>query len=151
VLLAILAAIGLIWLLSPLQSADTKITAIESEIASRRGEVKKIETMKNDLESLEKDISVIRTFGGSRATMLNLTREMTTVLPRDTWLSRLRITESTVEIEGYASQATEILPKLEASPRFKKVEFAAPTARDTRLNADRFIIKMEIERETGGK
>ncbi len=50
-----------------------------------------------------------------------------------------------MEIEGYASTATEILPKFEVSPHFRKVEFAAPTSRDTRLNMDRFSIKMEIE------
>ena len=36
----------------------------------------------------------------------------TRVLPTNTWLSRIRFTESTVEIEGYAASATEILPKL---------------------------------------
>ncbi len=76
---------------------------------------------------------------------LDLLKEMTRVLPKNTWLSRVRFTESTVEIEGYAASAAETLPKLEASRYFKKVEFASPTTRDIRLNADRFIIKMEIE------
>ena len=70
---------------------------------------------------------------------------MTHALPKNTWLSRMRVTESTVEIEGYAASATDILPKLEGSPYFKKVEFASPTFRDSRMNSDRFIIKMEIE------
>lgn len=30
-------------------------------------------------------------------------------------------------------------------PYFKKAEFSSPTFRDTRMNADRFNIKMEIE------
>jgi general secretion pathway protein L len=77
--------------------------------------------------------------------VLNLIKEMTGVLPKNTWLSRLRITDSTIEIEGYSASATEILPKLEASTYLKKAEFSSPTFRDTRLNADRFIIKMEIE------
>jgi hypothetical protein len=38
-----------------------------------------------------------------------------------------------------------LVPKLEASPFFKKVEFASPTYRDPKLNQDRFQIKMEIE------
>ncbi len=61
------------------------------------------------------------------------------------WLTRVKVSESGVDIEGYAASATEILPLLEASPYFIKVEFAAPTFRDTRLNAERFVIKMELE------
>jgi general secretion pathway protein L len=76
---------------------------------------------------------------------LNILKELTTVLPKNTWLSRARITQTTVEIEGYAASATGLLPKLEASPLFKKAEFSSPTFRDTRMNADRFNIKMEIE------
>ena len=83
--------------------------------------------------------------------LLDLLREMTRVLPKNAWLSRVRFTESTVEIEGYAASATDIVPKLEASGYFKKVEFSSPTFRDVRLNADRFLIKMEIEGLPGEK
>jgi Tfp pilus assembly protein PilN len=76
------------------------------------------------------------------------------VLPKSVWLTRARVTETTVDLEGYAGSAADILPKLEASPLLRKVEFASPTFRDTRLNADRFVIKAEIESEkksdTGG-
>jgi hypothetical protein len=50
-----------------------------------------------------------------------------------------------VDIEGYAASASELLPKLEASKLFQKVEFASPTFRDVKMNSDRFVIKMEIE------
>lgn len=145
VLVSVLIALGLFWLVSPLRIAEKRIEIIDREIAVRRGEVKKIETLKKDLEGVEKEIAAIETFKTSRPVTLNLLKEMTRVLPANTWLSRIRFTESTVEIEGYAASATEILPKLEASGYFKKVEFASPTSRDVRLNADRFSIKMEIE------
>jgi Tfp pilus assembly protein PilN len=72
-------------------------------------------------------------------------KELTTLLPNTVWLTRTRITEESVEIEGYASVATEILTKLEQSKLFQKVEFTSPTIRDTRMNSDRFVIKMELE------
>ncbi len=144
-LLAVLAVLGLFWMLSPLQGRENEIRAIDRELADRREEVRKIEALRNSLEGMEKEIAGIETFKSSRVMTLDLLREMTAVLPKDTWLSRLRITDSTVEIEGYAASATEILPKLETSGHFKRVEFAASTSRDTRLNADRFTIKMEIE------
>ncbi len=145
VLLAALAALGLFWLVSPLQIEEKRVAAIDREIASRKEEVNKIESLKKELNGVEQEITTIRNFKTSRPVMLDLLREMTRVLPKNAWLSRVRFTESTVEIEGYAASATDIVPKLEASKYFRKVEFASPTFRDVRLKADRFMIKMEIE------
>lgn len=144
-LLAVLIASGLFWMVSPLQIEQKRIDAIDREIAARKDEIKKIEALKKDLEGVEKERATINGFRNFRPTVLDLLKEMTRVLPNNTWLSRVRCTETTVEIEGYAASATDILPKLESSAYFKKVEFASPTIRDVRLNADRFIIKMEIE------
>jgi general secretion pathway protein L len=145
VLLAALAVLGVFWLLSPLQSEGRRLAAIDREIASRREEVRQIEARQKEIDAVAQDIAAIGGFKHSRPVMLDLLRELTGVLPRDAWLSRVRLTESTVEIEGYTPSSTEILPKLEASKHFRKVEFSSPTFRDVRLNADRFIIKMEIE------
>jgi general secretion pathway protein L len=76
---------------------------------------------------------------------LDIMKELTTILPKTAWVSRVKITEEGVTLEGYATSATGILSKLEASPFFAKAEFASPTFRDTRMNADRFNIRMEIE------
>ena len=144
-LLAVLIASGLFWLVSPLQIEEKKTEMIDREIAARKDEVKKVEVLKKELDGLEKEIAAINAFRTARPLTINLLKEMTRILPNDVWLSRVRFTESTVEIEGYAAAATGILPQLENSRYFEKVEFASPTTRDARLNADRFIIKMEIE------
>jgi general secretion pathway protein L len=145
VLLAALAALGLYWLVSPLRIEEWRIAAVDREIASRKAEVGKIESLKKEIEGIEQEIIAIRNFKIARPVMIDLLREMTRILPDNAWLSRIRFTESTVDIEGYAASATAIVPKLEASGFFKKVEFSSPTFRDTRLNADRFLIKMEID------
>ncbi len=149
VLLTVLIALGLLRLVSPLQIEERRIAAIDAEIASRKGEVGKIESLKKEIDAAGQEINAIRGFKTSRPVMLDLLREMTRVLPKNVWLSRVRFTESTVEIEGYAASATDIVPKLEASGYFKKVEFSSPTFRDVRLNADRFLIRMEIEGLSG--
>jgi Tfp pilus assembly protein PilN len=76
---------------------------------------------------------------------LDILKELTAIVPKNAWLSRVRVSETNVDLEGYAASASGLLSKLEASSFFKKVEFSSPTFRDTRMNADRFNIKMEIE------
>ena len=123
-------------------------------MAAIRPEVKKVETLKKEVDALESEVSTINNFKKGKPMALQILKELTAILPKSAWLTRARITDTTVEIEGYAAAATELLSKLEASPYLKKVEFASPTFRDVRLNSDRFVIKMEIEgpgKEAEGK
>jgi len=151
ILLIVLLGLSLFWVFAPLQVEEWKIETLDREIAARRDTVRKVEIAKKELQNLEKETDSIRAFKNSKPMVLHLVKEVTRILPKNTWLTRIRVTDSTVEIEGYAASATEIVPKLEVSEYFKKVEFASSTSRDTRLNADRFILKMEIEGLPGEK
>ncbi len=145
ILLIILASIGILYIAAPLYIENKRIEEIDRQIASRKDEVKKVEALKKEIEILNKDITTINGFKNNRQMTLNIVKEFTSITPKNAWLTRLRITDKTVEIEGYASSATELLPKLEASKLLQKIEFASPTFRDARMNSDRFNIKMEIE------
>ena len=155
ILLLIIIAMIIPYLVLPLEMQKNRLREIDAHIASRKGEIKKIEALKKEISTLSGEIARIKDFKESRPMALNMMKELTTLLPNTVWLTRTRIAEETVEIEGYASVATEILTKLEQSKLFKKVEFTSPTIRDTRMNADRFVIKMEIEgfekKQAGGE
>ncbi len=145
ILLGIVVVAMALNLIVPLYMEKARLGRIGQEIASRRSEVRAIEAIRQEASTIDADVSAIRSFKESSPMTLDIMKELTTILPKTVWLTRLRITGETVEIEGYAASATEVLPRLEQSPLFKKVEFSSPTIRDTRLNADRFVIKMEIE------
>ena len=155
ILLLIIIAMIIPYLVLPIEMQKNRLREIDAHIASRKGEIKKIEVLKKEISTLSDEIARIKDFKESRPMALNIMKELTTLLPNTVWLTRTRIAEETVEIEGYASVATEILTKLEQSKLFKKVEFTSPTIRDTRMNADRFVIKMEIEgfekKQAGGE
>ncbi len=144
VLLAVLAALGVFRMVSPLQMEYKKAEVIDGEIAARRDEVRKIEALKKDMQGLENEIATIESFKASRPMVLDLLKEMTQALPKNVWLSRLRFAASTAEIEGFAASAAEIVPRLESSRHFRKVEFTSSTFRDIKMNMDRFSVKMEI-------
>lgn len=145
ILLFIIAGLLSMYMMVPLQRAEKTLQEIERQINMRKDEVRKIEAIKKEIDGLNSDVETIRSFKEAKPMTLFLLKELTTILPKTVWLTRIRITDSSADIEGYASSATEIISKLEASNHFRKVEFASPTIRDTRLNADRFVIKMELE------
>lgn len=145
VLAMLLVSMWVLYIFAPLRIEGKRLAEIDSQIGIRKEEVKKIQALKQEIESLNQEIASINNFKRNRPMTLDIIRELTVILPKSAWLTRVRIADTTVNLEGYAASATGLLPKLEASPRFKKAEFASPTFRDTRMNADRFNIKMEIE------
>jgi len=145
ILAAILILLWGIYIFSPVSVEEGRLKEINRQIMIRKEEVMKVEKVRKEVDALASEISAINDFKAVRPMALNIIKELTAVLPKSTWLTRLRITQTTVELEGYASSATELLPILEASKYFIKAEFASPTFRDTRLNSERFSIKLEIE------
>jgi len=145
ILILALMVLGALYLLSPLKVEEKRLREIDRQIALRKEYVRKVESLKKEIEVLKSEVSIINSLKGSNQMALDILKELTTILPRTSWLTRVRITETTVEIEGYATSATELMPKLEGSKYFQKAEFSSPTFRDPRMNSDRFIIRMEIE------
>ena len=142
--LAIVSAL-VIYIYAPLELEKRRSMEFDKQIAGRKDEVKKVEALKKEIGTLTSDIASIGEFRARRPLSLSMVREITSLLPGKAWLTRLRISETKVELEGYAASATELIPKLEASKYFSGVELAATTFRDQKLKADRFVIKMEIE------
>ncbi|MGC2061617.1 MAG: PilN domain-containing protein [Thermodesulfovibrionales bacterium] len=143
-LLGILTVAAL-YVVAPLKVEKRRLQDIASQISARKDEVKKVEALQKDTDALQLEIETISGFRKPEPITLNIIKEITTILPKTAWVTRVKITETTVDIEGYATSANELLPKLEASPYLRKVEFSSPTFRDAKMNADRFVIRMEIE------
>lgn len=143
-ILTIMLALAL-YLIAPLKVQEKRLKEIDNQITMRKDEVRKVQTLKKEIEAVSNEIATIENFKISRTSSQDIFKELTKILPKNAWLTRVKISAATVDIEGYASSATGLLPTLEASQFFRKAEFASHTFRDARLNADRFVIKMEIE------
>ena len=145
ILSLLLISMWVLSIIAPLRTEGKRLEEIDRQIAMRKEEVKKVEALKKEEESLNHEIALINNFKRNRPLTLDILKELTVILPKNAWLTRVRVADTTVNLEGYAASATGMLPKLEASPYFKKAEFASPTFRDARMNSDRFNIKMDIE------
>jgi Tfp pilus assembly protein PilN len=144
-LVFVILAMWALYMVAPLRIEKKRLEEVDRQITLRKEDVKKVEALKKELETVDSEVSSINNFKGNRPMALDVLKELTSTLPSTTWLTRVRVTETAADTEGYAGSATGLIPKLEASKYFKKAEFASPTFRDARQNADRFIIKMEIE------
>lgn len=143
-LVSAIAAVLVFGMVAPYRMEVKRLEEIDRQVKLRKEDARKVEALKKEMEDLGNEISAIENFKKGRQMSVDIIKQLTAVLPKNVWLTRVRAVEAGVELEGYAASATEMLPKLEASKYFKKAEFASPTVRDARLNADRFSLKMEI-------
>ena len=66
------------------------------------------------------------------------------VIPDNTWLTRVTIRNSALEIEGESEKSSDLIEKLESQAAFYQVEFASSVTRNTRTAKERFQIKMRL-------
>jgi Tfp pilus assembly protein PilN len=145
ILLTTLLSLAMLTLVTPMYLENQKIKAIDGEISARKETIKKIELLRKEYNSLQDEQKAIEGFRQTNPQALKILKELTVILPKSAWLTRVHMSDTIVAVEGYATSATNILPKIEASPYFAKVEFTSPTIRDVSMNADRFVIRMELE------
>ena len=66
------------------------------------------------------------------------------VIPDNTWLTRVTVRDSVLEIEGESDKSSDLIEKLESEEAFYQVEFASSVTRNSRTAKERFQIKMRL-------
>ena len=69
---------------------------------------------------------------------------LTQVIPDNTWLTRVTVRDSSLEIEGESEKSSDLIEKLESEAAFYQVEFASSVTRNARTGKERFQIKMHL-------
>jgi general secretion pathway protein L len=131
----------------PIKLEGKLLESISNQINLTRDEAREVEALKKEIDTIASEIASLENFKEEIPMRIDIVKELTNIIPDGSYLTKLRITAETVEIEGNAGSAIELLPKLDASGYFAKVEFTSPTIRDAKMNSDRFRIKVEINRE----
>jgi Tfp pilus assembly protein PilN len=127
----------------PLDHKTQKVVEIERQIKLRETEVKKVQKLKKEADSLQAEMDAVQGFRSHKPMMINIFKDLTTRVPQTAWLTTVKVTEKDMYMGGYAADAAALLPKMGTIGPFQKAEFASPVTRDSRTNTYNFSIKME--------
>lgn len=128
-----------------------ELDAINGEIKKRRPEVEAIERLQKQKEELGKEISDLRKIEMGEISKTEVLRELAQILPDTVWIWNFKYTGKEIEISGFADSASDLIPLLDKSPLFEKVEFLAPVTKERIMRGsdtkekERFKIRMKIE------
>lgn len=126
---AVTAVLALGALLAPGWRDSRHLAALDRRIAQLEPEVRAVEQVLREVERQRRLLAAIEAAEASSLRPLPVLREMTELLPTDAWLTTLTFDGKGVELTGQAAAAAALIPILENSPRFERVEFASPVTR----------------------
>jgi len=122
------------------------IRELDRQILSLKVPVDRIQSLRSQSETLEKRSQSIEGLLHSRDMNLEILRELTAILPPDTYLTSYINRDGAIQIQGHSGSAYDLMPKLEKSPILKDVVQKGGVFKDAGTGKDRFSFEMKLEK-----
>ena len=116
-------------LLVPGLREQRHLNRLNAEVTRLDPQVRAVERVVRDLERKRKLLGTINGLETSALRPLPVLRDLTDLLPTDTWLTTMSLDAKGVELTGQSAAASTLIPLLENSPRLERVEFSSPVTR----------------------
>jgi general secretion pathway protein L len=156
-LLTLVLVLAAGWGLGVYSYYSGELDRLRAEVKKRKPEVEAIEKLQRQRTELVKENSELEKITTGEAKRVEILKELTQVLPSSVWIWNLKCSGREVEISGFADSASELIPLLDKSPLFEKVEFSSPVTKERERRGtaekerERFKIKMRLESRRGGR
>jgi len=124
-----------------------ELEATNAEIKKRKPEVEVVEKLQKQNEGLGKTILELQKIKSEETSKIEILREITQLLPDGAWIWNFRYNGKEIEISGFTDSASDLIPLLDKSPLFEKVEFLTPVTKERVVDKEkeRFKIKARME------
>jgi general secretion pathway protein L len=127
-----------------------ELDSINAEIKKIKPEVEAVEKLQKRKEELGKEISELKKIEMGEVGMIEILQELTQLLPTTAWIWNLKYNGKEIEISGFSDSAANLIPLLNNSPFFEKVEFLAPVTKERVMSGvegkdkERFKIRAKL-------
>jgi general secretion pathway protein L len=149
-------ALSLTWGMGIYIRYREEIKVINTEMKKKKPAVEVVEKLQRQKEELRKELSEFEKIKSGEVSKIEMLRELTQLLPSTVWIWNLKYTGKEIEISGFADSASDLIPLLDKSPLFEKVEFLTPVTKERVVmgsvvmgseakEKERFKIKMRLE------
>jgi len=124
-----------------------QIGRIEQEVTRMKEEKAMVEALSRTVRLKDSRLDFI-TSNLSSPRQADLLKELTVLIPDDTYLSDYSFRDGKIEIGGLSPSASRLIPLLEASPLFKGVQFTSAIVSQGKAS-ERFKIRLHLEENDG--
>jgi Tfp pilus assembly protein PilN len=122
------------------------IRKLDREIETLKAPVARAQSFQNQVKELEEKIKSIEDLFGQRDMNLEILRELTTILPDDTYLRSYNYRDGNIQMSGLSNSSSDLIPKLENSPLLSNVSIRGSIYKDARTDKEQFTFEAELEK-----
>ncbi|GAB3114788.1 PilN domain-containing protein [Aestuariicella hydrocarbonica] len=107
-------------------------------------------------QTLEQQLRDVITIKNQQVAIVDILRELTSIVPMDTWITRLEFNRDQLKLHGESGNASKLIEILDNSPLFTDVSFYSPVTSNPRTGKQRFVItvaevKVTLTSTEGGR
>ncbi|QPJ66243.1 MAG: hypothetical protein G3M78_12905 [Candidatus Nitrohelix vancouverensis] len=110
------------------------------EIKTQAGAFEKIDLA---FETLERSTHTLNAIEADHPARLAALLELSNIVPGDSWLTTVKFTKNEMEVKGYSSSASKLIPIIENSPLFRDASFTGTILSEAA--GEKFSIKAQME------
>jgi general secretion pathway protein L len=123
------------------QSKIERLTEINTQLQK---DARTAKLLKKELKSVIVSSKFLQTQKAKHPPLVTLMAEATTILPDDTYLTRLKVNQDSIELAGQSENASSLIPKLNQSEKWYAPQIVGPVTPDPRTNKEKFTIKADL-------
>ena len=125
---------------------QVKLTALHEQSSQLRQQLARNVELVEQVEQRKQRLNALLERQRERPLTVLILDELTRLVPDNTYLQRLQITQGAVRIQGVSSNAAALVQLIEASDYFSSVRFEAAVVRDARSQGERFSIWARVDK-----
>lgn len=144
--LALLLLLGTVTL--PLLDKHRRIQALEPVLETASVKAEEAHRLRMEVDQLTASSRFLADKKRSSLPVLQVLDELTRILPDDTWITRLDIKGSELQIQGQSSSAAALIPLIESSDMLQNPRFRSPVTQVPRTDSERFHLSAETRGAT---
>jgi general secretion pathway protein L len=144
----VVTGLGIASLLTPIWQKETKQEQLQRALTRLRVQAEEVTQVREQLERARHGSIEVLQQKRTQPRMTDLLRELTDLLPDDTWVQTINVRESDVDIRGESARATALIGLLEKGPGISGVTFRSPVMQVGATGNERFHISFIYQRPT---
>ncbi|MDP3979063.1 MAG: PilN domain-containing protein [Pseudomonas sp.] len=142
--LQVAVVLGLVALaVFPLLQQQRRAERLAAELDAPKAAAERAAAVRAELEQLEAGQRYLREQQALAGEVLGILKELTTLLPDSTWLSRFELSGERVRLEGESAEASALIGLFEQSKTLQNFSYASPITSNPRTQKDRFSLIAE--------
>ncbi len=151
ILASVALALTLAWGAGAIVRYKTELNSVNEEIRKTKPGVEAIAKLQKQKDDCCKEMAALDKIRAGEISKAEVLEELTKILPDTVWIWNFKYSGKEIEISGFADSASNLIPLIDKSPLFEKVEFLAPVTKERLMRGtetkeyERFKIKAKIE------